>query len=540
MFGTTQTWAIEVMNAGGYALGGLLAVKWIVRWGTGFSPVRWDRTGGRKRMAGRWLVRGMAALTVLFLAYVLLSAANARALFLWDSRVFTYFDSLPWLPHSYDRAATLFAFWQCLGLACVFWATRDWLLGMSSEERHALWDRAGRYASVVSPAAFDPSLTGATSHQSRPLPMNLSTPGRPLTPALSPSEGEREDHRQSLAFPLSPAEGERAGVRGRDSDAVLMRPSSSSGALSDRLKRLLLLVCLTGALVASEGMVQRAADSDKLLFMVQPRFNQSAKGQFGPYANKNNAAEYFNLLWPVCAGFALLSAQAVRRARREGAREPGQSHFWLTTGAILMGACPLISGSRGGTIIAVIMTPLVLAVLLAALRARHLGEKVGLGLLFAAAVQLAIIFSWDYLQERFATVFTDDLSGRPVVYKNAAAMAKDSEMFGCGAGTFESLYHLYRSDTDQEWAAYLHDDWLELRLTLGWTGFGMVLALLGGVVLYRFVGRGLALPSVLTLTFWIAMSGCLLHARFDFPFGVHSIVTLFLLYCSILSASGRR
>jgi len=37
---------------------------------------------------------------------------------------------------------------------------------------------------------------------------------RPLTPALSPSAGEREDHRQSLVFFLSPAEGEKAGVRG--------------------------------------------------------------------------------------------------------------------------------------------------------------------------------------------------------------------------------------------------------------------------------------------------------------------------------------
>ncbi len=35
----------------------------------------------------------------------------------------------------------------------------------------------------------------------------------PLTPTLSPSDGEREDHRQSSVFPLAPAEQERAGVR---------------------------------------------------------------------------------------------------------------------------------------------------------------------------------------------------------------------------------------------------------------------------------------------------------------------------------------
>ena len=45
------------------------------------------------------------------------------------------------------------------------------------------------------------------------------------TPALSPSEGARENHRQSLVFPLAPAEGERVGVRGRIGGGVEIPPS---------------------------------------------------------------------------------------------------------------------------------------------------------------------------------------------------------------------------------------------------------------------------------------------------------------------------
>jgi hypothetical protein len=37
----------------------------------------------------------------------------------------------------------------------------------------------------------------------------------PLTPAISPSEGEREHGRWLLVFSLAPSEGERAGVRGK-------------------------------------------------------------------------------------------------------------------------------------------------------------------------------------------------------------------------------------------------------------------------------------------------------------------------------------
>jgi len=469
VFGTTQPWAIRVMNAAGYALGTLLAAKWIIGWAKGFSPARWDRRAGQER--GRGLAPGMAVMTALFLGYVLLGAVNARASFFYDAQVFTYFQCIAWLPHSYDRTATWFAFWQWLGLACVFWAARDWLLGMSGEERRGL-------------------------------------PGR----------NWQDDY--------APGRATGGAQLGRD-------------VISQRLKRLLLVLCLTGALVGLEGMAQRAAGADKVLFMIQPRYRPSGKAHFGPYANRNNAAEYFNLLWPVCAGFAFVSAQAARRARREGARKPGRSPLWLTGGAVVMGACPLISGSRGGALIAMAMAPVVLAVMLAVPRALSVSGKIGLCLLFAAALELSVIFSWGYLQERFATVFTDDLSGRLVLYKNAQAMAKDFAVFGCGAGTFESAYHLYRRDPGQEWAAFLHNDWLELRITLGWTGLGMVLALLGGALLHRFWGRGLPLPNLLAITLWIALAGCLVHARFDFPFGVHSIATVFLLYCSILSASGR-
>src|SRR5258708_5345668 len=43
-FGTTQPWAIWTMNAAGYVLGLLLAVKLVIRWLKGYRPARWDTT----------------------------------------------------------------------------------------------------------------------------------------------------------------------------------------------------------------------------------------------------------------------------------------------------------------------------------------------------------------------------------------------------------------------------------------------------------------------------------------------------------------
>src|SRR5262245_4815888 len=41
-FGTTQSWSIWTMNAFGYILGALLAIKLLIRWGKGYSPPRWE------------------------------------------------------------------------------------------------------------------------------------------------------------------------------------------------------------------------------------------------------------------------------------------------------------------------------------------------------------------------------------------------------------------------------------------------------------------------------------------------------------------
>jgi hypothetical protein len=472
VFGTTQEWAIWVMNIAGYVLGGLLATKWLVRLATGYCPARWPQSHRQSSSTGsRWLIAAMAAMTILFLGYVLAGAINARAVFHVERLDFDYFECVPWLPHSYDRSATWFAFWEYLGLACAFWAARDWLCGMAPEELEAD-ERAARARASTAP-------TRSSRH----------------------------------------------GVGG--------------GRMPVRLRRLLLVLCLTGTLAGLEGIVQRLAGSNKLLFLVQPRFNQETEGQFGPYANRNNAAEYFNLLWPVCAGLAFLSAQAANRDRREGLRKSGVAHRWLAAGAVLMGACPVISSSRGGSLIALGMLPVALVVMLAIPRRVSTGGKIGLGLLFAAAIQVAVVFGWDALEQRFEDVFADDLGGRLAAYKNAEGMARDYPLFGSGAGSFASLYYLYRTNPDTEWCAYLHNDWLECRITLGWIGFALLLALLAGAFVHWFLGPGVPLPGLLAALVWLAMAGCLLHARFDFPFRVHSVATVFLLYCSVLSCSSR-
>jgi hypothetical protein len=112
-------------------------------------------------------------------------------------------------------------------------------------------------------------------------------------------------------------------------------------------------------------------------------------------------------------------------------------------------------------------------------------------------------------------------------------MANDYPWFGIGPGTFESVFQLYRISPDTYWPAQLHNDWLETRITFGIVGSLLIAAAFSicddALVCSRMPARRPAIHDDL----WLALAGCLAHARFDFPFQIYSILFLFLVLCAI-------
>jgi len=334
VFGTTQEWAIWTMNGAGYALGALLATKWIVRWRTGYEPPRW---GGSR---GHWFVRALAALTVLVLAWCLTGAVNRRATFVPDELRFEYHDNyIAWLPHSYDAPRTWFAFWTYLGLAWSYWAARDWLLGRTRRERHA------------------------------------------------ETRGEVEtEERGAFLDELGPA--------------VPARGGGLTPRIPGRLGRLLWVLCLNGALLAAEGILQRLDGTTKLLWLVEPRFNNTPELQFGPYAYRANGAQYVNLVWPVCLGLWWALRREARSRKRAGARIGDSPHLLLLLCAVVMAAAPFVAASRGGVVIAVGCLFGALVVLATAGWREGLRAQWPLLTAFACVAGLGGVLGWRYVQQR--------------------------------------------------------------------------------------------------------------------------------------------
>jgi len=559
-FGTTQPWAVRVMNYTTYSLGALLLFKWIIRWLTGYQPARWSampagednpssfdsgidpqrrvgpacRTslgagrgpglqtdaglapsllaGGRQTPHGQiddpepaesrsdppptgasWPTRVLAVLTVLILGYCLVSVLNARANYLPFELRFDYFDNyIPWLPHSYDRDAGWFAFWQYLGLACLFWASRDWLLGQSRRER-----RSRRSEDRESRVDGSKGIEGGGAEEL----LRLASKGSPVSPGRPPDPTSgRMPH-------LIPA----------------------------RLQRMLWILCLNGTVLGVESIVQRLSKTDKLLWHVRPRFNTRCLGQFGPYAYRSNAAQYFNLVWPVSLGLWW----ALRRSHYSNPRarplRGGGAHVLALPCTMLMAACPAISSSRGGALVSGAGILAAVGILyMAEGRSRH---RIRLPLMATLAVVSGLIFwlGWTQLQPRLEQISSGPgtMSGRTIIYENARQMARDYPLYGTGPGSFAHLYQLYQPGMGKWWAAQVHDDWLETRITFGWVGFGMILVALIMVPMHLWRGSGTPVPWPFAALLGVSLGGCLLHARFDFPLQIHSILALFLLLCSV-------
>lgn len=329
---------------------------------------------------------------------------------------------------------------------------------------------------------------------------------------------------------MTPAE-ERAVRGGGESDF-----GGPSRLLPGRLRQLLWLLCLNGALLGLECIIQRASGSSKLLFLVQPLVNPEGVTQFGPYAYRGNAADYFNLLWPVCLGFWWT-------LQRAGGQR-FKSHHVLLFCAVIMAACPIISASRGGALVAagiLILSVILLAVttLFAADRRTRRSTAVMLGIFFVLVLTLGWYFGWGSLEPRMEQI-GEGFQNREEIFDSAKPMAADYPLFGTGPGTFGTVFQLYLISSSTYWPEQLHNDWLETRITFGWVGLVLLLAALACAGVRWFVPGGIRGGRRFVVLIWLALAGCLIEAVYDFPFQIHSILFLFLVFCAVLFGLSRR
>jgi O-antigen ligase len=158
----------------------------------------------------------------------------------------------------------------------------------------------------------------------------------------------------------------------------------------------------------------------------------------------------------------------------------------------------------------------------------------------AVAVVLGLFLGGETLSKRFIETAKDPLNGRGEIYETARRMSAESGWFGNGAGSFTALNALYRADPTQAVHGYVHNDWWETQITLGWIGLGaiVVMMLLVPVIAFGSLGRPPSREFAGLVA--LALLGMLGHAVGDVPFQVRSLLFQFLVTMAMASAMVRR
>lgn len=248
----------------------------------------------------------------------------------------------------------------------------------------------------------------------------------------------------------------------------------------DDLYRLLPIIIALGVLSGLIGVLQILGDPRGSLYFYRITNNGAAVGLF---ANRNHAAVLLASLFPMLAVYASSDGDRDDKAR-------GRQLTAMAVGIVLVPLI-LVTGSRAGLIVAV-PALLAAALLFSATKAQD-GRKKAIGfqvkrshiLAATAVISLAfmtIVFARAEAFDRlFENAATED--SRRDFWEIGVQMAWQFFPFGSGSGSFVETYQIYEPSAylNANYVNRMHNDWLEIWLTMGLPG---ALLLLTAIALF--------------------------------------------------------
>ncbi|MDA7535077.1 O-antigen ligase family protein [Verrucomicrobia bacterium] len=651
-FGTVHDWAITTMNLANYGIGLLLMTKWVIRWKTEYQPARWtshSQNDGESDSPKRdWRTKTVGFLTLYMLGYILVSILNARSTYNWDFNFFEYEETyIKWLPHTYDKAATIQSLCNFLGLACCFWGVRDWVLEKTRTERMESTSEEDDSQHMFQEEISVPSIP----NRLKKLLWLLCISGGLLaligivqrldgTPKLlwilereqfgSPTQsfgpfGYRGNGASyiNMILPLAVgflmwmmqyAKSVRMKTGRKSSESrftlipaicmmiaapfislsrggfvvlgyillvgiiwVLFKRNLLKGQQKAGLGIILLMGIGLSYYIGWEPLLKRLNsqnlwyetqieapnyeekieyiadlpappyDRNHTLFMISDSQSRKFRKSYfqadlyksgtlrtllSDYTSKSYIQTTYTNLTEVLESGSL-KLEIIRNSdgiksianetaligieKRSGKNPPTWNHPVIPNEILVHKKTALKKGEPD-------LQSRLLSVEPITSKASPGQNK--------ESIQLTLDENWSFSQ-----IFSN-MSSRDRIYEDSLRMAKDYRMLGCGSGAWGTVYFLYH-DADEVWDAWVHCDWLEYWINFGF--FGTV----PGFILLIITSISFKAKSGITSHAWmrtalnIAITGCLLHALFDFPLQVISIMHLFVILCAVKFAIRR-
>jgi O-antigen ligase len=291
-------------------------------------------------------------------------------------------------------------------------------------------------------------------------------------------------------------------------------------------RKLALILCIYGAVLASFALIQGVSSNGKLYWIRVPRMGGWI---YGPYVNHNHYAGLIEMLLPIPLVLCL-----TRLAH-------SKERIAAATAAAIMAGTIFLSGSRGG-MLALVGELILLAIVLVKQR-RDLRTALGLGVFLLIVVGLLTWLGGDELVRRVATVQSahSDLSTdmRVQINRDGLRMFWNKPVLGWGLASFPVVYPQFRSFYTNFFVNQAHNDYLQLLVEMGLLGFGMMLWFL--IVLYRAAFKKIGnwpsqVTGAMTLASILGFTGILIHSTVDFNLQIPANAALFYVICTVAAS----
>jgi O-antigen ligase len=249
---------------------------------------------------------------------------------------------------------------------------------------------------------------------------------------------------------------------------------------SDRNLKILIWILLGVAfLEAIYGLIQALVPSLGVLWV---DYIKSYLGDArGTYINRNHFAGFMEMMLPLGLAYTLAMGSWQKKMSIKAliSSDRPNFQFFLSIGLIVMALALLLSKSRAG-IFGGVTGFLTFALLMRSSsgelpRSFWVVISVIIGMVSFYSLKIGI----DPVLERFLRISKE--TTRLDIWRDSMAMIKDHP-FGIGLAAFKQVFPVYNvSNFSDTRFIYLHNDYLQLLVETGWTGF---LALVGGFYIF--------------------------------------------------------
>jgi len=246
----------------------------------------------------------------------------------------------------------------------------------------------------------------------------------------------------------------------------------------DQVKSLVKTILFMGCFLVVFAIIQKMTWNGRI-FWVYPVDVDLRNGHriWASYISYDNFAGYMEMAIPLALGLLLYRAPRITtlpdapltlKIARFMASENITPYSLLFLLVLLLAAALIATFSRGG-ILAFVFSSLFFAAITR--RRRSLKQKTGfLALLAAVIFVVAVVASWDRLEDRFADLEQDHVS-RLSIWQDSIGIVRDYPVLGTGLGTFKNAGMRYQTSMSRFLFDHAHNDYLELLTDTGIVGF---------------------------------------------------------------------